>query len=58
MKAVVDSEDGFSLFTALARNFFDSAGPGYAAASRGTCEITQDDEMEIILENSLYNYYQ
>ena len=52
---MVDSEDDFPLFTALARNFFDSPGSGYAAASRGTCKIKQDDEMEIILENSSYN---
>ena len=52
---MVDKEDGFPLFTALARNFFDRAGSGYAAASRESCEIKQDDEMEIILENSSYN---
>ena len=55
---MVDSEEGFPLFTALARNLFDRAGSGYAAASRESCEIKQDDEMQFILENSLYNYYQ
>ena len=49
---MVDNEDGFPLFTALARNFFDRAGSGYAAASRGSCKIKQDDEMKISLEIS------